>query len=445
MADAAIAETLLVLFAREPHTGLGKRRIAEQLGNTAAHAVNSEMYAAALAVLNRWPGPAALALADPSTDADAHDTLSREHIRLTQPDGSFGARFQSVDRTLCAQHSGPRLYLGSDAPELSETFYRMAAEQLEHYDAVLAPAQDGGVTLLGTRCRWPALEHLPWGTNKLCEALEEACLNEGLSVMKMPVSADVDTLDDLLRLRRSLKQDTRHNQQQLLMQLKQILPDVCAVIPVKHDNAMALTLSEALISQGTDQVLIIDYEHNGPLAEACKQLGIRYQSNPSNRGTRLDAGARSFKGGNLWFLHADAKPAKTAIDDIRKHLLQYDAGCFRFQFSGPGSAGKYLLERTINWRAKHFVPYGDQGLFVKLRTYIDSGGFAHTPLFEEVPLIKHLKRHTRFAMLNTPIGVSTRRWQKDGWIKRTLHNRWLVIRYLAGASPESLAKSYTGQ
>jgi hypothetical protein len=48
-------------------------------------------------------------------------------------------------------------------------------------------------------------------------------------------------------------------------------------------------------------------------------------------------------------------------------------------------------------------------------------------------------------MLNTPIGVSTRRWQKDGWIKRTLHNRWLVIRYLAGASPESLAKSYTGQ
>jgi len=445
MADAAITETLLVLFAREPHAGSGKRRIAEQLGNIAAHAVNSEMYAAALGVLERWSGPVALALADPSTDSDAHSTLSRQHIRLAQPDGSFGARLQSVDLTLCAQHHGPRLYLGSDAPELSESFYRKAAEHLQHYDAVLAPAHDGGVTLLGTRCRWPALEHLPWGTSKLCEALEEACLKEGLSIMKMPVSADVDTLDDLLRLRRSLKRDTRNNQQQLLIRLRQILPDIHAVIPVKHDHAAALALSEALISQGTDQILISDSEQSGQLAEACQQLGIHYQSNPNNRGARLDIGARSVKSGNIWFLHADAQPAKTAVDDIRKHLLQYDAGCFRFQFSGPGAAGKGLLERAINWRAKHFVPYGDQGLFVKLQIYIDSGGFSHTPLFEEVPLIKYLKQHTRFTMLNTPIGVSTRRWQKDGWIKRTLHNRWLVMRYLAGASPESLAKSYTSQ
>ena len=125
-----------MLFAREPHAGSGKSRIAEELGNTAAHAINSEMYAAALAVLNRWPGPAALALADPSIDSDTHDALSREHIKLAQPGGSFGARFQSVDLTLCSQHRGPRLYLGSDAPELSETFYRIAAEQLEHLSLI---------------------------------------------------------------------------------------------------------------------------------------------------------------------------------------------------------------------------------------------------------------------------------------------------------------------
>jgi hypothetical protein len=57
MADAAIAETLLVLFAREPHTGLGKRRIAEQLGNTAAHAVNSGQGQLRLHWLTHQPMP----------------------------------------------------------------------------------------------------------------------------------------------------------------------------------------------------------------------------------------------------------------------------------------------------------------------------------------------------------------------------------------------------
>jgi hypothetical protein len=40
------------------------------------------------------------------------------------------------------------------------------------------------------------------------------------------------------------------------------------------------------------------------------------------------------------------------------------------------------------------------------------------------------------------IGVSTRRWERDGWIARTVQNRWLALRYAAGASPDRLAAAY---
>ena len=34
------------------------------------------------------------------------------------------------------------------------------------------------------------------------------------------------------------------------------------------------------------------------------------------------------------------------------------------------------------------------------------------------------------------------RWERDGWITRTVQNRWLALRYALGASPERLAAAY---
>ena len=88
------------------------------------------------------------------------------------------------------------------------------------------------------------------------------------------------------------------------------------------------------------------------------------------------------------------------------------------------------------------IPYGDQGIFVRRDAYLKCGGFTHQPLFEEVTLVRKLRARGRFRILAEPIGVSPRRWERDGWIRRSLANRRLALAYLCGQTAQQLATRY---
>jgi len=49
------------------------------------------------------------------------------------------------------------LFIGSDAPSLTVSDLLAAHTALDTADVVLAPARDGGVTLMGSRLAWPDL------------------------------------------------------------------------------------------------------------------------------------------------------------------------------------------------------------------------------------------------------------------------------------------------
>jgi hypothetical protein len=148
----------------------------------------------------------------------------------------------------------------------------------------------------------------------------------------------------------------------------------------------------------------------------------------------------------LWFVHADALPSPVGLQAIAAALTEgAESGCFRFTFRGEAAWYKSLLARLVALRVRAGgVPYGDQGLFVRRDVYLACEGFPHQPLFEEVRLVKRLRQRGTFRPLAEPIGVSPRRWERDGWWRRTLRNRWLALRYLLGASAERLARVYHG-
>ena len=70
------------------------------------------------------------------------------------------------------------------------------------------------------------------------------------------------------------------------------------------------------------------------------------------------------------------------------------------------------------------------------------GGFADTPLFEEVPLVRALRGRGTFTRVAAAIGVSPRRWERDGWLWRSFGNRLLALAYLLGVPPRRLARRY---
>jgi ABC-type glycerol-3-phosphate transport system substrate-binding protein len=88
------------------------------------------------------------------------------------------------------------------------------------------------------------------------------------------------------------------------------------------------------------------------------------------------------------------------------------------------------------------IATGDQGLFVRRDWFERVGGFPEIELMEDVALSRRLKRLGRPTCLCTPLGTSSRRWERDG-ILRTVVLMWsLRLRYALGASPAGLARRY---
>jgi hypothetical protein len=180
------------------------------------------------------------------------------------------------------------------------------------------------------------------------------------------------------------------------------------------------------------------------VAALCEARRCRYVEAPANRGAQLAAGARACEADTLWFVHADAEPPSDGLEAIAAAVRAgAESGCFRFAFQGAPTWYKRLLARLVALRVRcGGMAYGDQGVFVRRALYHELGGFAEWPLFEEVPLVRRLRARGTFRVLPRVLAVSPRRWERDGWVRRTLHNRWLALRFACGARPEALAASY---
>ena len=220
---------------------------------------------------------------------------------------------------------------------------------------------------------------------------------------------------------------------------------ISVVIPVLGDlKALAEIVAHLKSSTGTpDEIIVVDGANDTNCAALCAEHDCIYVRTKPGRGYQLDAGASHASGNVFWFLHADSRPSASAPDQIRNEISDGAiGGYFRFQFTGKTTWYKRLLAWLINLRARIGVPYGDQGLFIRRSRYADIGGFPDTPLFEEVPLVKAARRNGRFVQLAVPIGVSPRRWERDGWLRRSLANRLLALGYTLGISPATLARHY---
>jgi glycosyltransferase A (GT-A) superfamily protein (DUF2064 family) len=201
------ARVCLVLMFKAPDRS--KRRLAGEIGPLAAAAA-ARLCDCALEDLADWPGAVCYA---PAHAADRAWLETRvppgPSPVLLQRGRNLGARINDVAGQLRGRGFERQIFIGIDCPGLDQGYLRQAANRLLTHDAVLGPAADGGVVLLGARRPWPELDALPWSTGALRERLGALCRAAGWSVATLPAREDVDDLSDLRAARRSLAGDER--------------------------------------------------------------------------------------------------------------------------------------------------------------------------------------------------------------------------------------------
>jgi hypothetical protein len=221
---------------------------------------------------------------------------------------------------------------------------------------------------------------------------------------------------------------------------------VAVIVPVREDTA-ALAALLANISnwpQRPDELIVVSATFDATLHPLCRDHGVRLLECEGTRGRRLARGVAVSRSPVLWFLHADADPPAAGLAAITEAIANGgEGGCFRFRFQGERRWYKIALEVLIALRLRAGgMAYADQGLFVTRKAYQRAGGFSDAPLFEEVALVRALKASRSFRALDLPVGVNPRRWERDGWIARTLANRWLALCHSCGVPAERLARTY---
>lgn len=166
-------------------------------------------------------------------------------------------------------------------------------------------------------------------------------------------------------------------------------------------------------------------------------------SNPG-RGSQLRAGAEAARGDWLLFLHADTSLSPDWVERAIAHMDRSPtkAAAFTLAYRSDAAEAQWLARRA-NRRARWLgLPYGDQGLLIHRDLHDAVGGYPDQPLMEDVAIIRAIGRR-RLVLLSAQARTSAAKYERDGWRRRAYSNAWLLIRYLLGASPESLARKYS--
>lgn len=179
----------LVIFARAPRLGIGKRRLAADIGRIAAWRFYRNNL---ITLIHRLSGgPWTLVLAVSQASDVTHPAFSGLNV-MVQNSGDLGRRMAGVFRELAPV---PAIVIGSDIPGIERAEIDRAFAALKTRDAVFGPAPDGGYWLVGMAGRKPVprgfMGNVRWSTRHAL-ADTEASLPGHYSVSHIQERADVD-------------------------------------------------------------------------------------------------------------------------------------------------------------------------------------------------------------------------------------------------------------
>lgn len=190
------AQSLLIIFYRNPELGKVKTRLAATIGDAKAYSIYLLLSEHTRYVVEKLPFHKILYYSD---FVDPDDNWSTAvHEKLTQSGDDLGEKMETAFRTGFSCGYKSICVIGTDCLDLNARIIKEAFRKLLTHDVVIGPAVDGGYYLLGMNYLHPAVfKNKNWGSNSvLTETLNDLKMS-GLSFWQLETLNDIDRAEDL--------------------------------------------------------------------------------------------------------------------------------------------------------------------------------------------------------------------------------------------------------
>ncbi len=198
----------LLVVAKRPTPGQTKTRLCPPLMPAQAAELYECFLLDTLEIIRAVPG-VRRTIGYLAEDAQDYFRKLAPDIGLMQQRGdSLGVRLDNLLTEALASGATKAVVMDSDSPTLPAVFLVQAFERLDTADVVLGPTQDGGYYLIGMRKPHPnLLRQVQMSTPSVLADTLSLAEKNSVSVSLLPSWYDIDTIDDLRRLREELSEN----------------------------------------------------------------------------------------------------------------------------------------------------------------------------------------------------------------------------------------------
>lgn len=204
-APRPVAADRLIIFTRYPRPGQAKTRLVPAMGAEAAadlqRRMTEETLETAKTARARIGGEIEIRYAD-GGEKEIARWLGSELRYAAQEGDDLGDRMRRAFADALDAGCRRVVIIGTDCPEMSSRDLTDAFDALAYHDMVLGPSADGGYWLIGLRRPADVFRGVAWSTESVLPQTLALAEQAGLSVKSLETRADVDTPEDLERLRR---------------------------------------------------------------------------------------------------------------------------------------------------------------------------------------------------------------------------------------------------
>jgi rSAM/selenodomain-associated transferase 1 len=194
----------LLFFLKNPERGKVKSRLAAVIGDDSAVRLYKNLVAQMLSTLKEGTFPLYICFFPKSAQKPIRNWLGKEYRYMPQHGKDLGERMRNGFFDAFGMGYKRAVLIGSDIPDLPMECIEESFISLNKNDAVIGPAFDGGYYLIGFKDQTfspQVFGGIAWGTKDVFAETIEKLKRFGRAVHTLPYQRDIDTAEDLKRLK----------------------------------------------------------------------------------------------------------------------------------------------------------------------------------------------------------------------------------------------------